>query len=134
MPIKKLNLTLLIGHFAVARLPPASPLPDWFEDGEFTSVTRTGSELSILCRQQDIPEGVTVQKGFRCLRVEGPLAFTEVGILNSLAGPLASAQIPIFVISTFDTDYLMVPDQKLELALTTLANTGHVNILAAQDE
>lgn len=72
-----------------------------------------------------MPEGVRKQGGWRCLEVGGPLPFELTGVLASLASPLAAAGVPIFAVSTFDTDYLLVPGEKLEAALAALGAAGH---------
>jgi len=56
--------------------------------------------------------------------VEGPLAFSEVGILSSLTAPLAAARVVVFAISTYDTDFLLVKEASLEQALSSLRNEG----------
>ncbi len=120
----RLDLTLLPKPFAVCRLSAASPVPEWAA-GELCSVTRTVDELSVVCPQQLVPEGVRSKGGWRCIRVRGPLAFDLTGVLASLASPLAAAGVPIFALSTFDTDYLLVPGEALERALAVLDAAGH---------
>jgi len=83
------------------------------------SVTRTPSELSIVCRESPRLPG-KVEPGWRCLVVDGTLEFDQVGVLASLAQPLAAAGVSIFVISTYDTDYLLVKEEKLGLAIESL--------------
>jgi len=58
-------------------------------------------------------------------RIAGTVDFATIGIIASLADPLARAQISIFVISTYDTDYLMVNESALEKAIKTLEAAGH---------
>lgn len=120
-----LALELLPQPFAVARLAPASPVPDWARSGDLVCLTRTPAELSIVCDDVAVPLGVQVQRGFRCLRVAGPLPFDETGILESLARPLAQAGIAIFCISTYDTDYVLTPAAHLEGAVAALTAAGH---------
>jgi len=122
---RTVELDLLPGKYSVARLVPTADIPDWVWEGDLVSVTRTGDELSILCRQDAVPSEVRAQRGFRCLRVAGPLAFTEVGVLDSLAHPLAKAGVSIFVISTYDTDYLLLPLDDLKKGLAVLGDAGH---------
>ena len=81
--------------------------------------------MSLVCPEAGVPPGVRREAGWRCLRVRGPLAFTETGVLASLASPLAAAGVPIFVLSTFDTDYLLLPGARLETALVVLRTAGH---------
>ena len=65
------------------------------------------------------------QPGWRCLQVAGPLDFALTGVLASLAQPLAAAGVSIFAISTYDTDYLLVPDEALDASLAALRSAGH---------
>lgn len=118
-------LDLLPHHLAIARLDPQAVIPAWAQAGPLISLTRTPSELSIVCEAGQVPPQVQAERGYRCLRVAGPLAFAEVGVLASLASPLAEAGISIFVFSTYDTDYLLVQEKDLEAALTGLTEAGH---------
>ena len=120
-----LTLQLLPGEFAVCRLPPAAPVPAWAGSAVFSSVTRTGDELSIICPAAQVPADVKHEAGWRLLKIQGPFAFTETGILASVLAPLAAAQIGILAMATFDTDYVLVKAERLEAALATLATAGH---------
>jgi hypothetical protein len=120
-----LSLVAPDGTFAVSKLPADAPLPSWAEGGPFVSITRTADELSIVCREEDVPVGVDSERGWRCLRVEGRLDFTLVGVMASLVGPLAGAGIPVFVVSTFDTDYLLVKAGDFDRAAAQLREAGH---------
>ena len=120
---RRLRLRLIDGAYAVCRLPPGSPVEPPGEGG-FFSLTRTADETSVVCRQRDAPAGAEVETGWSLLAVEGPLAFSEVGILAALAAPLAAAEVPIFVVSTFDTDYLMVREESWPAARAALESAG----------
>lgn len=119
-------LTLLLAHgeFAVCRLPPDAPVPAWAGSGVFSSVTRTTDELSILCPAVQVPAGVKHEAGWRLLKLQGPFAFTETGILAAVLTPLAAAKIGILALSTFDTDYLLVKDEKLAATVCALEAVG----------
>lgn len=119
------TLVLLDGTFAVCRMPPESALPDWATAGPFSSVTRTSEELSIVIPEARVPAGVLAERGWRCLRVAGTLDFGLVGVLASLLAPLAGSGIPVFVLSTFDTDYLMIGAGRLDAAVRELRAAGH---------
>jgi uncharacterized protein len=121
----RLNLTVMEEIFGVCRLPPGSLTPDWAIHGPFVSVTTTQDETSIVCLQELVPQGTTVERDWRCIKVEGPLAFTQIGLLAALLAPLAEAQISIFAISTYDTDYLLLKEQNLESAIDALTQAGH---------
>jgi hypothetical protein len=122
---RNLILELLPGPFVVARLDPQSEIPPWASGQPFVSVTRTDDETSIVCPQTAVPPDVLCERGFRCLKVRGPLAFSEIGILESLARPLAEAGVSIFAISTFDTDYLLVAEADLDRGLAALSEAGY---------
>lgn len=119
-----MRLQQLRESLAVARLPAAAPWPTWAR-GELVSLTRTADELSVVCDSHCVPAGITAEKDWRCLRVCGVLDFAQVGILAALALPLREAGIPIFVISTHDTDYLMVQSARLSDTLAALTRAGH---------
>ena len=118
-----LTLSVLPDTLAVCRLDASAPIPDWAAN--FFSITRTQDELSIVCPQQDVPAGIQCERDWRGLCVAGPLDFALTGVLAALAAPLAQAGISIFAISTFETDYILVKEANLELAVTVLSQTGH---------
>lgn len=123
---RTLQLRVWNGRFAVCRLPPREPVPSWVSTAcEFTSVSRTREELSIVCPEDAVPAGVHCAKGWRILEVEGPLDFALTGILASLAQPLAVAGVSIFAVSTYDTDYLLAPEPQLDAAVRALTAAGH---------
>ena len=121
----ELALTILPGTYAVSRLPASAPIPDWTLGNRFLSITRTDDELSILSSQQSVPEGVQHEPDWRCLKVEGPLSFSLTGVLASLLTPLAEAEVSIFAVSTYDTDYILVKADALKEAINALLAAGH---------
>ena len=107
----------------MCRLAPQADVPSGLDEASLLSVTRTPSELSIVCRERpDLPG--QIEPGWRCLVVDGTLEFGQVGILASLARPLAEAGVSIFGVSTYDTDYLLVKEDTLETALQALRTNG----------
>lgn len=101
-------------------------MPPWADaGGPPASVTRTAAELSVVCAEDAVPDGVTAERGWRALEAQGPFAFTLTGVLASLLVPLADAGVPIFALSTFDTDYVLVPAARAEDAVTALREAGH---------
>ena len=117
----QLTLSVLPNLYAISRLPADAALPDWAQRGEFTSLTRTADELSVVCPQKNVPPDVKCEGNWRCLKVAGPLDFALTGVLASLASALAEADISLFAVSTFDTDYLLVKADKLAQAITALS-------------
>jgi hypothetical protein len=120
-----LELTVLGDHLAVCRLPPQAAIPDWATLAAFFSVTRTSEELSIVCPERQAPARARCERGWRAFKIEGPFAFDETGILAAVAGPLAQAGIGILAIATYDTDYVLVKETQLALAISVLRQRGH---------
>jgi hypothetical protein len=123
--IRKLVLVLLPGAFAVCRLGPDEVIPSWLSSCDFWSITRTDEELSVVVPEGAVPDTWHAQKGWRCLKVQGPLDFGLTGILSSLSDPLAEAGISIFALSTYDTDYLLVRAVDLDKTKYVLTARGH---------
>jgi GNAT superfamily N-acetyltransferase len=118
-------LTVLEARLAVCRLDAEGEIPAWTIGASFFSVTRTDDELSIVCPEENVPEGISREQGWRALKLEGPFELSTVGILSSVAGPLAGAGASIFAVSTFDTDYVLVREGQLDLAVDALREHGH---------
>ncbi|MFN2444325.1 MAG: ACT domain-containing protein [Vicinamibacterales bacterium] len=121
-----MRIRVLSEPLAMIRLEPSEPWPDWLPHDGFVSVTRTSGELSIVCAVEAAPTSARVEAGWCALEVDGPLDFALTGVLVSLAVPLANADVSIFVISTFDTDYMLVRAHDLERAIDVLRSAGHV--------
>jgi hypothetical protein len=120
-----LRLAVLPERLAVCRLGPEDAVPEWARAVGFSSVTRTRDELSVVCPEAAVPGEVRCERGWRSLVVAGPLDFGLVGVIASLAEPLARAGVPVFALSTFDTDYLLVKENRLAEAGAVLAAAGH---------
>jgi uncharacterized protein len=120
------SLVIWPGSYAIVRLEPRAPLPDWAEGrSAFVCVTRTPAETSVICEEGVVPAGVDRSGSWSMLEVAGPLEHTVVGVLASLTAALATAGIPVFVVSTFGTDYLMVPSRDLAAARGALNAAAH---------
>ena len=111
--------------YAVVRCDPDAALPEWMGRGHFWSATRSDSELSIVCLQDDVPRDASAERGWCALEVAGPLDFSLTGVVAALVTPLADAEIPIFVLSTFETDYILVRERDLPQAVEALTAAGH---------
>ena len=110
---------------AVCRFEPSAVLPDWIDQPGFYSITRTAEELSVVCSEKRVPAGVASETGWQCFQLLGPFNFSEVGVIFSLTQPLAESGVAVFVISTFDTDYLMVKEKDFNKAIDALTAQGH---------
>jgi uncharacterized protein len=111
--------------YAVVRLEPDADIPSWARTGHFWSVTRSDSELSVVCPQEQVPPDASAERGWCAFEVAGPLDFSLTGIVASLVTPLADEDIPLFVISTFETDYLLVREHDLHRSVAALTSAGH---------
>jgi hypothetical protein len=120
-----LTVRVLSDRLAVCSLPVQAPLPGWASKESLWSVTRTPNELSIVCSEETVPPDIQSDRGWVPLQVVGPLPLTMTGVLSSLAAPLARAGIPIFAISTFETDIVLVRTADLKQAIEALSAAGH---------
>jgi uncharacterized protein len=111
--------------YAILRLPPDAHLPDWATKGALTSITRTADELSIVCPPENIPKEIAPGPRWICFKLEGPFPFSQTGILLSFIEPLSNNGVPIFAISTYDTDYVLIPQEHIERAIALLEKVGH---------
>jgi hypothetical protein len=116
--------TLIDGRYAIVRLPADAANPSWAH-GALVSITRTSRELSIVCNEGNVPD-VVADRGWRCLELAGPLPLDQTGVAAAFTRVLADAGIALFVISTFDTDYVLVRDATLEHATAALRAAGYI--------
>lgn len=120
-----LTLTLLEPNFAVCQLAHREEFPSWIAQSEVWSLTHTRAELTAVCDERFVPLGVRADSGWKCLRLEGQFDFATTGILASIVGPLAAADVSIFAFSTFDTDYVLIRSAHVSATHQTLAKAGH---------
>src|ERR1700683_4184014 len=122
---EKLRFSQLPWRYAIIRLPPDSAIPAWATKGDFTSITRTADALSIVCPTENLPPDVPSPPRWICVKLEGPFPFSQTGVLLSFIRPLSESEIPIFAISTFDTDYVLIEEEFVRAALDVLKASGH---------
>jgi hypothetical protein len=125
-PEASYQLALVAERYAVCRLPAQAELPDWAHAEHLLSITWRAGETSVVCPERYVPPEVKAERGWRVLEVSGPLDFVLVGVLSSLLLPLAQAQVSVFVLSTFDTDLILIPEVQKERALSALGEAGHL--------
>jgi len=126
----QLKYTVLPERLAVCRLDPSAPVPAGALDGAFFCVARTSDDLSIVCDEDRVPEECRAETGWTALKLEGPFPFSMTGVLAAFLDPLAQAKVPIFAISTFDTDYVLIKQEDRERAVQALAAAGHQRNIA----
>jgi uncharacterized protein len=125
VPSRVPGLTVLGERLSICRLDAGEEVPAWATGAPFFSVTRTRDELSVVCPEDVVPESISREWGWCALRLEGPFDLSMVGVLASVASPLAEAGASIFAVSTFDTDYVLVREEQLDLAVDTLRSSGY---------
>ena len=118
--MSQLKLELLDDTFAIHRLSPSAKIPDKIFGEAFFNIVKTEEELSIVCRNSLTLNSEHCDKIWSCIKVSGPLKMSATGILAKLSKVLADAQISIFAISTFDTDYILVKADKAVEAVAAL--------------
>jgi len=129
---QRLKFRQLPGAYGVVRLSAEVPVPAWATRGDFSAVTRAADELSIVCRAENLPQGVHTQHRWTCFRLEGPFAFSQTGVLLAFIEPLSSNRVPIFAVSTYSTDYIFVREDKTTAALDLLSKAGHTLLPAGK--
>jgi len=122
---RTLTLSVVAGSYAIAKFPGDAEIPAWATGSAFFSVTRTPEELSVVAAEASIPPELNASRGWRMFKVHGPFAFDEIGVVAALANPLARVGVGIFVISTFDTDYLLAQQDDIPVVVETLEHAGH---------
>ena len=121
----KLRFSVLQDEAGICRLQPEAAIPEWAYMGEFLSITKTAEELSIVCLSGVIPESVEKDAGWKVLKIEGILSFGLVGVLAQVSAVLVEAEVSIFAISTYNTDYILVKNRDFDAAVVVLRNDGH---------
>jgi hypothetical protein len=121
----KLTLQLLNETFTINKLPQFADIPSILARGEMCFISRTDEELTIVCPDFMAPNNVQQELGWRCLKVDATMKLQEVGILESLLQPLSEAGVPIFAVSTYNTDYVFVHDENLVTVVQALQKAGH---------
>jgi uncharacterized protein len=122
---RSLTLSLLRDRYTILQFAANAVVPAWAMSGEFFSITRNPDELSVVTQIANLPVWETAETDWRVFKAHGPFAFDEIGVLASLTVPLAQQAIGIFVVSTFDTDYLLVHSRQVRKAVGALREAGH---------
>ncbi len=124
MPTQRFRFLVHEERLAICRLAPDAPIPAWAR-GKFVNTARTPAELSIVCAQEFVPRETVHERDKVALGIEGTIPMTSVGILAALCAALAEVRVPVFVISTYDTDWLLVSADKFDAARAALERAGH---------
>ena len=115
---------------AIVQLGPGAEIPKWAESSSLLSITATARETTVICANRSVPRKSTHVAPYIAFAVEGPLDPAMTGVLLSLLGPMAAAEISVFSLSTFDTDWVLVPIADAERAAQEWRDAGHEVALA----
>ena len=126
MKTPNLKLKILNEEFAIHRFPPKSEIPSNIYASNFFSISKTDDEVSIVCDSSIDIKSEKSEVGWSCFKVLGPLDFSLTGILAKISSCLAESNISIFVISTYDTDYILVSTEKMQQAISSLIDCGYL--------
>ena len=121
----KLVLSVISENFTIHKLSPDASTPEEILKSNYYSISKTENELSLVCSEVIKVQSLQSSKGWKCIKVKGPLDFNLTGILADISDILAQTNISIFVISTFDTDYILVRNRDLSSATTKLRLAGY---------
>jgi len=119
------DLTRYDDALAVVRLGPGADVPAWASASTLFSVTATATETSLVCHASSVPKKAPKEGPFVAFEVTGPLDFALTGVLHTLLEPLAAAEISVFTISTFDTDWILVRSGRADAAQQAWQDAGH---------
>jgi hypothetical protein len=122
--IRPLEIRLLDEQFALARLPHGSAIQEPLR-GSFAATIHSVEGISMVCLESAIPAGARYRGGFRCFEVTGAFDLEAVGVVASIAQPLAEAGVSLFAYSTWQTDYILVHGTDIDRAMVALTKGGH---------
>lgn len=89
-------------------------------------VGRTEEEVSPVCITEDTPDNTLEREdGWRSFKIQSVLDFSLIGILSGISTILAEAKIGIFVVSTYNTDYILVKKENFDRAMRLLEEKGY---------
>lgn len=124
--MQPLKFIILEGSYSLCRLQANDAIPSWVYGSSFYTVSKSADELSIVCESKFVPTEIKKSDGWKLLKIDAVLDLSLTGITAKFSKPLADAGINLCVIATFDTDYVMVQQEKLSIATTTLQNEGFI--------
>jgi hypothetical protein len=120
------NLIVLSKKYSIYKFLNQTVLPDWIYSSDFYSITGTKDELSVVASQNDsISDNIKCNKNWRILKISGPLDFSLVGIIADITCILKEKNIPVFIISTYDTDYILMKQKDLNNGIKALTSKGY---------
>jgi hypothetical protein len=120
-----LTINILPDTYSIYRFKSESEIPGWIYSSEFCSITKTKDEISVVASQADEAVDLQCNRDWRVLKIAGPLDFSLIGIVADVSTALSDKNIPLFIISTYDTDYILVKQNDLIAGIKALEEKGH---------
>ena len=114
----------LIVHSVEYALTKCLVVPPVVPSGRFASMSRLGDEITVVSERALAPQG-DIQGGFRLIEIDGQFALDSVGVVASVAGPLAAAGIGLFAFSVWSTDAFLIQAADVVRAVEVLIAAGH---------
>lgn len=125
----KISISIMSQEFAIHRLKPTASIPlQLLDNEEVFHISRTEDELSIVCSETIQLQSDQVSKSYKCFKILGPLDFNMVGVISKIAEILKGRDIPIFVISTFDTDYILINKDNATASIEALQEDEYISL------
>jgi hypothetical protein len=122
-----MKLILLNNKYSIYKFPIEATLPDWVYSSDFYSITKTTDEFSVVTLQVDSQqENLISSKDWRILKIMGPLDLSLIGVISEISGILKNASIAVFIISTYDTDYILMKHADTDRGIQALKEKGHI--------
>ena len=124
--MSKQTLQLLEQEFTIHSLDCDATVPQAVLRSELYFIAKTADELSIVCSSNINVDSLAAESHWRALEVLGPLGFSLTGIMANISGVLAKANVSIFTLSTYDTDYILVKESQIQAAMNALKKDGYL--------
>lgn len=119
-----MELKILEYNFTICKVKELNNIDN---DNEFLFIGKTDEEISIVCDDKHIPTNYTdINRNWKCIKIMGTLDFSLIGILSKITTILATHNIGIFVVSTYNTDYILVKEDKIDLARECLEKNNYI--------
>jgi hypothetical protein len=122
--MNQLPFIVVDGVFSLCRLAPGDAIPSWALSSNFYTISKTSDELSVVCESLYVPAEVKQDGNWRLLKIASVLNLSLTGITAKFSTALANADINLCVIATYETDYILVKQEKLQPAITALQHAG----------
>jgi hypothetical protein len=125
MNYPKLKLSLLPQTYAICSFPPDFTFPAIDNTSSILSIAKTCKETTIVCDENRIPGDCRKSENWKCIKVEGSFDLDAIGVIAGISIPLAESRISIYVVSTYDTDYVLINAKNIDRAVSCLSKFGH---------